>query len=299
MPLITEVSAWPRRPADLPSVALPQHVLMADPASFTVEEVHNPFMAAADGQPLRIDFEVARQQWLDLFAAFRDRAGLKCVALPAVRGLADLCFTANPSLALPLPNGSTEIWIGRMAHASRKHEETQHERYFRQIGFEPQHMPDSVERFECHGDGILHPGRFLMHVGVGPRSSKAAWEVIAKAHPQLDLLMYDLQDPRFYHLDTALAALDETTALFVPQAFNAAGMELLHASFPNAIALSEEESLNFAGNAFCPDKKHVFLQAGCSELQDKMRERGFTPVPVQTSEFMKSGGSVFCLKMAY
>jgi N-dimethylarginine dimethylaminohydrolase len=272
---------------------------MADPAAFTVEEVHNPFMAAADGQPLRVDLETARQQWLDLFTAFQQLAGLKCVALPAVRGLADLCFTANPSLALPLPDGSTEIWIGRMTHASRQHEQSQHERYFRQIGFEPRHMPESVGNFECHGDGILHPGRFLMHVGVGPRSSQAAWQVLAAAHPQMDLLMYELQDPRFYHLDTALAALDEDTALYVPDAFDATGTELLQAAFPNAIALSVEEALNFAGNAFCPDKKHVFLQAGCDALEDRLRARGFTPVPVQTSEFMKSGGSVFCLKMAY
>lgn len=299
MPLIAQLNAWPRRPADLPSVALAQHVLMADPASFTVKEVHNPFMAAADGRPLHIDSAIARQQWLDLFAAFRNHAGIKCVALPAVRGLADLCFTANPSLALPLPDGSTEIWIGRMAHASRKHEQSQHERYFRQLGFEPRHMPESVEKFECHGDGILHPGRFLMHVGIGPRSCKEAWEVLAAAHPQLDLLIYQLQDPRFYHLDTALAALDEDSALFVPEAFDAAGLELLHGAFPNAIALSVEEALNFAGNAFCPDKKHVFLQAGCSALQEKLQAHGFTPVPVQTSEFMKSGGSVFCLKMAY
>jgi len=74
---------------------------------------------------------------------------------------------------------------------------------------------------------------------------------------------------------------------------------LLHAAFPDAIALTETEALNFAGNAFCPDQKHVFLQAGCAALEEKLRAHHFIPVPVDTSEFMKSGGSVFCLKMAY
>jgi len=299
MPLMTHVDAWPRRAADLPAVALPQHVLMANPAAFTIEAVHNPFMADANGNPLAVDLNLARQQWQDLCTAFETQAGLRCAVLPAVAGLADLCFTANPSWALPLPDGRTDIWMGRMTHPSRVQEVSQHQRYFQQLGFAPKHMPESVQKFEGHGDGILHPGRFLIHVGVGPRSSKAAWQHLATTYPQLDLLLYELEDPRFYHLDTALAALDENTALFVPEAFNAAGLELLHAAFPKAIALSEQEALNFAGNAFCPDKKHVFLQSGNTQLEDKLRSLGFSPVAVQSSEFMKSGGSVFCLKMAY
>ena len=299
MPLITHKNAWARRAADLPRVALPQHVLMANPAAFTVEDVHNPFMADAYGNPLVVDFHLAQQQWQDLRTALETQAWLQCTVLPAVAGLADLCFTANPSLALPLPDGRTDIWMGRMTHASRGQEVSLHERFFQQLGFAPKHMPESVQNFEGHGDGILHPGRFLIHVGVGPRSCKAAWQHLATIYPQLDLLLYELNDPRFYHLDTALAALDENTALFVPEAFHADGLELLHAAFPNAIALSAQEAQNFAGNAFCPDKKHVFLQSGNTQLEDQLRSLGFCPVAVESSEFMKSGGSVFCLKMAY
>jgi N-dimethylarginine dimethylaminohydrolase len=299
MPLFRTLEDWPRRVAELPPVALPRHVLMGDPSAFRVEEVHNVFMAAADGTPSVVDPGRARQQWHELRAAFQREADLDCPVLPASSALADLCFTANPSLALPLPDGRTEIWIGRMTHTSRQPESGLHEAFFTERGYDLKHMPEAVGNFECHGDGILHPGRFLLHVGVGVRSSAAAWQHLADAHPQLDLLLYQLQDPRFYHLDTALAALDERTALFVPGAFDVDGTGLLHAAFPDAIALSAEEALNFAGNAFCPDRQHVFLQAGSTALEAKLRERGFIPVPVETGEFMKSGGSVFCLKMAY
>jgi N-dimethylarginine dimethylaminohydrolase len=285
--------------ADTAIVALPRHVLMADPAAFTVKEANNDFMVDADGNLLEVDAELAREQWLKLFQAFQVHAGLKCIALPAQLGLVDLCFTANPSMALPLPDGSTDIWLGIMAHGSRAAESSQHERFFRQLGFEPKSMPESVSRFEAHGDGILHPGRFILHAGIGQRSSKEAWQHLADVYPEMDVLLYELQDPRFYHLDTALAAIDETTALYVPQAFDETGLALVHKAFPNAIALGEAEALNFAGNAFCPDKKHVFLQAGSADLEAKIAARGFTPVPIDTSEFMKSGGSVFCLKMAY
>ncbi len=299
MPIIKTVGDWPHRAAELPSVALPSNVLMADPAEFRIEEVHNSFMSGDDGQPLAVDRELAQRQWRDLVAAFQQHAGLHCTALAPSSGQVDLCFTANPSMALPLPDGSTEIWLGRMTHGSRRSETSAHEDHFQKFGFAIKSMPDHVTNFEGHGDGILHPGRFLLHVGVGPRSCAAAWDALACAHPQLDLLLYELQDPRFYHLDTALAALDETTALYVPGAFSDQGLELVLAAFPNAIPLSDDEALNFAGNAFCPDKKHVFLQAGNPELENKLRKGGFEPVSVDTSEFMKSGGSVFCLKMAY
>ncbi|MCP4092764.1 MAG: amidinotransferase [Planctomycetes bacterium] len=299
MPLIRSVDEWSREVAGAAPVALPRHVLMADPAAFTVKEAINDFMKDADGNLLKVDEELARQQWLNLFQAFQRRAGLNCVALPAQDGLEDLCFTANPSMAIPLPGGGLDIWLGIMAFGSRAGESSQHERYFRQLGLEPKSMPASVTRFEAHGDGILHPGRFILHAGIGQRSSEEAWQHLSEAYPEMDVLLYELQDTPFYHLDTALAALDETTALYMPQAFNETGLELVHKAFPNAIALNEAEGMNFAGNAFCPDKQHVFLQAGSTELEEKIAARGFTPVPIDTSEFMKSGGSVFCLKMAY
>ena len=36
---------------------------------------------------------------------------------------------------------------------------------------------------------------------------------------------------------------------------------------------------------------------GANEANAKLRSAGFNVVEVDTSEFMKSGGSVFCLKM--
>lgn len=298
MPVFHDVDAWPRRPADLPSVADPRHVLLGDPGAFEVAEVQNEFMRDAQGRPQTVDRQEAMRQWQALRQAFLD-AGLQCETLPAADGLADLCFTANPSFVLPLPEGGHQVWMARMAHASRRAESELHGDFFRQRGMDPMPLPEGIERFEGHGDGVLHPRRFLLHAGVGVRSEGPAWQALADAHPQLDILCYRLVDPRFYHLDTALAALDEETALFVPQAFDDSGLALLQAAFPKAIALSESEALQFAGNAFCPDGKHVFLQRGCKDLESRLRDRGFLPVPVETGEFMKSGGSVFCLKLAF
>lgn len=296
MALFTRAADWPRRPAQLPRAPLCGAVLMADPADFAVQAVHNPHMAGADGRPHRIDSALARRQWEALAAAYR-QIGVQVEILPAQAGLADLCFSANPSLFIPGPAGGM-VWASRMTHSSRRAEAAAHQAWFRARGRVAREWPAGIARCEGGGDGIPHPGRALLHAGCGPRSERAAWEAIAAAQPELDVLAYALRDPRYYHLDTALAALDENRCLYAPEAFDEDGIGLIRAAFADPIALAPEEALNFAANAHCPDGRHVLLQRGSPRAEAALRERGFTPVPLDTGEFMKSGGSVFCLKQA-
>ncbi|TAH34494.1 MAG: amidinotransferase [Planctomycetota bacterium] len=297
MPLHARLADWPRRPGQLPATQRPARVLLADPGRFDIAEVQNVHMAGADGRPRRVDRSAARRQWQALADAYRS-GGVAVDVLPAVPGLPDLCFTANPSLYLPLPGGGGELWLARMTHPSRRPEVEQHAAYARARGYVLREMPARVTRFEGSGDGVVHPGRFLLHAGIGARTERAAWEALAAAHPELDILLYALADERFYHLDTALAPLDERSALLVPQAFDRDGLELARAAFPDAIEVPLDEALRFAANAHCPDGRHVLIQRGCARTEAALRERGFTPVPLETGEFIKSGGSVFCLKQA-
>ncbi len=297
MAVYADLAQWTRRPEALARTSLPRTVLLGDPAAFTVAAVHNPHMADAEGHPQRINSAAARAEWLALAAAYR-ALGLAVEVLPADPSLPDLCFTANPSLALPLPQG-WEIWLAHMTHASRRPEADLHAEWYATRGLTLRRMPDSVARFEGGGDGIPHPGRFLLHAGVGPRSALAAWEFLAAAHPDLDVLLYSLEDPRFYHLDTALAALDERHCLYVPEAFDARGRELLAAAFAIPIPIALEEALNFAGNAHCPDGRHVLLPKGNPLIEHALARHDFIPIPLDTREFQKSGGSVYCLKQAF
>ncbi len=298
MGLFRTASEWLRRVEALPAVPLLSSVLLGDPAEFEVLEVINVHMAAADGGLQQIDRMSAKGQWHFLLDAYRG-IGMRVEVLPAKPGLADSCFTANPSIVLSLPDGGRVAWLAKMAHPSRAPEVALHEEFLRGQGIEIREMPDSVSRFEGCGDGLLHPGRLLLHAGVGPRTEEAAWQVIAEAHPELDVLVYRLQDERFYHLDTALAPLAERTAMYVEEAFDAEGLELIHAAFPKAFPVPLAEGLNFACNAHCPDRCHVLIQRGCPETVAELKRRDFVPVELETSEFRKSGGSVFCLKLAY
>ncbi len=295
MAIIRDVREWQRRPNDYPAVAAPQSVLMAAADYFDIEEAHNTHMQDANGQLQQIDKQLAQRQWQQLYDGFA-ASGLNVEALEAQPDMPDLVFTANPSFIVP---HYRHAWCSKMAHQARQPEVEVHRRFFEQQGFEIRTLTANDIKFEGHGDGLWHPQRLLLHAAVGQRSDLQGWQEIDAAYPELDILLYELQHKDFYHLDTALTCLDEQTALFVDDAFNDGGRALLHAAFPQAIALNDFEAKQFAGNAFCADGKQVFIEQGCNALNEKLTARGFTVHPVATQQFRLSGGSVFCLKQAY
>jgi N-dimethylarginine dimethylaminohydrolase len=105
-----------------------------------------------------------------------------------------------------------------------------------------------------------------------------------------------LADPRFYHLDTCFFAINEWTVAIYEGAFDERGLALIRHFFKNVISVSEKEALNFALNAVAI-KDDIILQKGSPEFVAALKKYGFNAIEVDTSEFMKSGGSVFCMKM--
>lgn len=298
MTLVRTLDAWHSRPADYPRVEPFAQLLLGHPGHFRVEEVHNPLMVDAEGQPRRIDPELALAQWQAMLEAF-EASGLTCHVLEANPELPDLCFTANPSFVMPVSADRREAWLANMRFAPRRPESELHAGFLHAAGYLLRRMPDPVQRFEGHGDGLWHPGRFLLHAGVGTRTEHAAWEAIQAAYPELDILLYGLQPGDCYHLDTALAALSEDCALVVPTAFSAEGLELVRAAFPERIELTPEQGSALYGNAFSADGKTVFLPAGDPELAARIEAQGFAVVELEMSEFHKAGGSIFCSKLGF
>jgi len=186
-----------------------------------------------------------------------------------------------------------------MTHAERAGEGEHVVSLLERRGFAVERLNTPRERIEGMGDGLWHVGRRLLWAGCGPRSSESAWREIAERF-DLPVLLLDLTDRDFYHLDTALALLDEDSCLVQLSALQPHSRELLRHLFPRAIAVDEHEArTHFACNAFCPDGRHVVLQRGSERTCAALRAHGFEPIEVDTGEFLKSGGSVFCMKLAY
>ena len=80
-------------------------------------------------------------------------------------------------------------------------------------------------------------------------------------------------------------------------AFSARSVEALREGFPDLIEVNEREATEFfACNATACLGRTVLIQEGADETAAELESRGFDVVRVQTREFMKSGGSVYCMK---
>ena len=283
--------------ADLATLPLPRNVLMTSPSYFDVAYVINPHMAAHVG---KVDAGEASREWLSLREAY-EGLGITAHVMEGAEGLLDMVFCANQTLPYLRPENLTHgVVLSRMHAPQRRDEVAYFERFFREKGFEITRLPpDRVTDFEGMGDAIWHPNRYLLWGGYGIRSSREAYQEISDAL-DVRVVMLHLEDEEFYHLDTCFSVLDEETVLIFPGAFQPEGLEIIRSLFRRVIGAPEDESRRkFACNAHCPDGKHVLIQSGCVTTNRLLTEAGFEPLEIDTSEFLKAGGSVFCMKQMF
>lgn len=281
-----DVAAVPPRPE-------PQRVLMCTPEHFDVVDVKNPYMQGNIG---RIDRVKAAAQWRALAAVF---TGLdhEVVTLDGAPGLEDMVFAANQTLPGVDAAGRPYAVMSRMRHAARRLEVPYFRDFFAERGYAILELSEDVSWFEGQGDAIWHPGKQLLWGGHGHRSSDRAYAEIAQLL-DLPVILLELLQDDFYHLDTCFCALSADAALVHPAAFDRESLALIHAMFARVIEVDAREAAEcFACNALCLDGRSVVMQRGAGRTVAALRAAGFTPVEVETGEFLKSGGSVFCLKL--
>ncbi len=282
---------------DCPSLPRPGRVLLTSPTHFDVEYVINPHMADHVGE---VDGQQSGREWRVLYDAY-ESLGFTVNVAEGVEGLADMAFCANQTLPFYRPRtGKRGVVMSRM-HAPQRRPEVEHfERFFRNIGYEIIHLDEQrVDDFEGMGDAIWHPQKYLLWGGYGIRSSREAYEVISELL-DVRVLLLRLNDPDFYHLDTCFSVLDRRSVLIYPGAFDDEGLPLIRHFFERVIEAPEDEARRrFACNAHSPDGEHVIIQQGCEETNALLRKADFEPVEVDTSEFLKAGGSVFCMKQMF
>jgi len=281
--------------AAAPARGAVSRVLMARPDFFTVESVINPWMKDASGNLNRVDRDLAQAQWAALKAAY-ESIGLGVEVIEAGDGLPDFCFCANQSFPFHDSHGRPGVILSRMKSQTRAPEVAYYERWYSRRGWRLHTLSPAVSSFEGMGDAIWHPAKRVLFGGVGPRTSEAAWPEVSRI-ADVPVIPLRLEDLAFYHLDTCLACLNAESALWIEAAFDAPSRQRLKAAFPALIDISAADAANFACNAHCPDGRHVLLQRGSAATVSELKRRGFEVMEVETGEFLKSGGSVFCLKL--
>lgn len=261
-------------------VAYPRHYLMCPPTYFEVTYSINPWMDP--GRP--VDRTRAQAQWQWLVDTFIDQ-GHKVDFIDPVPGLPDMVFAANAATVV-----DGRVLVARFRHPQRQPETAAYLAWFRSHGYPDARVATMVN--EGEGDNRVTRERIL--AGRGFRTEP---EAHAEAYRHLDreVVGLELVDPRFYHLDTALAVLDEEAGeiMYYPAAFSAASRALLARLYPDAIRASDADAAVFGLNAVS-DGRNVLLPAAAPDLAAQLRERGYHPVGLDLSELLKAGGGIKC-----
>lgn len=277
---------------DTPSMSFPNKVLMVEPTHFSVEYVINPHMADNVGM---VDKMEAQNEW-DLIKSTFEQIEIEPHIIEGQQDLPDMVFCANQSLPFVDDDDKKRVFMSIMHTEERRQEVPYIEQWFRQAGYEIHFLnEDKIEDFEGCGDAIWHTGKKLLWGGYGYRSSIKAYKEISETF-DLPIIALELIDEAFYHLDTCFCVLNKKTALIYPDAFTDEGLGLINSIFENVIEATEYEAKKlFACNATCPDGKNVIIQQGATDVNKNLRDAGFAVHEVNTGEFIKSGGSVFCM----
>lgn len=284
--------------SDLPVMPAPSNVLMVRPTHYDIKYVINPYMGKNVGA---VDKMQALNEWKHLFDGFEE-LGFKVEAIDGLEDLPDMVFCANQSIPYVGKDGNKGVLMSIMNSEYRKPEVNRIREYFESKNYEIQQLGDGGDKnisFEGMGDALWHFKKRLIWGGYGFRTTSGVYEKISEIL-ETPVVALELVDEKFYHMDTCMSILSEHAVMIYADAFTKRGLDIIHKLFDTVIEASKYEAENlFSVNATCPDGKNVLIQQGCTDINKKLRDAGFSVHEYSTYEFIKSGGSVFCMKLLY
>ena len=266
--------AEPAKPGRTPRT---RRYAMTPPAFFAIEYAINPWMDITTS----VDVHVAQAQWEGLRQTYL-RLGHHVDLVEPVPGLPDMVYAANGGFI-----ADDIAIVARFRFAERAGESHAYAAWMSSLGYRP-----VSTRHVNEGQGDLLMVGEMVLAGYGFRTERRAHDEVSAALG-VPVVSLELVDPRFYHLDTALAVLDDHTIAFYPPAFSAAAADQLHALFPDALVVGSADAFVLGLNVVS-DGLHVVLPSAATGFATLLRAAGFEPIGVDLSELLKGGGSVKC-----
>ena len=264
-------------PAALTRTAVKRTVLMCKPEFFTVVYRINPWMDPA----LPTDTSLAVAQWQTLYDTYIG-LGFDVHLIDPIDGLPDMVYAANGGFVI-----DGIAYGANFTYPQRQPEGPAYMDWFGDNGFD---VRDPAEINEGEGDFLLVGDVIL--AGTGFRSASNSHEEVSGIFNR-PVITLKLVNPSFYHLDTAIAVLDDTTIAYLPSAFDEPSLAVLRERYPDAIIVTEEDAAILGLNSYS-DGYNVVIAARAKDFERQLRERGYNPIGVDLSELLLGGGGVKC-----
>lgn len=270
-----ELAATP--PIESDRVAVHKTVLMCRPDFFTVGYRINPWM-----HPERpTSTQTAVTQWEALHAAYL-ALGYDVHLIDPIDGLNDMVYAANGGFTL-----DGMAYGALFTYEQRAAEGPAYMAWLEEAGFEvhaPSHVNEGEGDFLVAGDAIL--------AGHGFRTTLESHDELRRIFGR-EVVSLRLVDPSFYHLDTAVAILDDANVAYLPKAFDEASRAELARRFPDAVLVGDDDAAVLGLNAF-GDGRSMVIASRADGFDRDLAARGYATVGVDLSELLLGGGGVKC-----
>jgi N-dimethylarginine dimethylaminohydrolase len=255
----------------------PRRYLMCRPTYFAVDYRINPWMDPT----APYDTALAIAQWTRLRDVFTG-LGHTVEEIEPLPGLPDMVFAANGATVV---DGT--VLAVQFRDPERADEAPAYRSWFERAGFR---VHEAKQTNEGEGD-ILLAGPYLL-AGTGFRTVHAAHSQVQEVFGR-PVITLQLVDPAYYHLDTALCVLDDTTIAYLPEAFSPGSQAVLRRLYPDAIIATAADAEVLGLNAVS-DGRTVVLPVQATGLNAALRDRGYDTIGVDMSELRKAGGGPKC-----
>jgi N-dimethylarginine dimethylaminohydrolase len=299
------------------------HVLMGDPAFFSVTGGANPHTRTRWGTRRSVDRALAISQWQRLHDLLRE-LGVQVLVVPPDEAQPGLVYPANAGIMLDVdeerPPAQRRFVLANLL-PTRAGEREHYRRVLeaagiRTEGFDERFRMEGEADFFPAGDvylfthGALERQRFVPAFGFPPwkrvygfRTDRRAEPLLAELVAPRRVVALELTQEAHYHGDTVLCAFGPARrhllayrAGLSPASF----ARLLNLFGSWLVELTEADAARYAANSFSlvrGNEAFLVMPAGVSDrLLTQVRDRGVTPITVDVSEFLKKGGgSVKCM----
>lgn len=254
-------------------------VLLCRPLFYNVSYSINPWMI-----PGSVDLNKAQDQWERLVEVYQG-LDVEVSVIDQKQNLPDMVFATDQAIVY-----NKIALLSNFRYKERRGENVPYSDWFKRNNYSVKNAAKDIF-FEGTGECLFF--RDILFAGHGFRSSKKAAKYI-QDELQIEVISLKLTNPNFYHLDTALFPLNDTTAFFYPEAFDQPSLETLKKVVTNLIPFSKTEAHSFAANSVVTDH-HVVMPTNIPTFKDKVKNLGYKAVEVDMSEYIKSGGAAHCL----
>lgn len=256
--------------------------LMCPPQFFGVEYEINPWMNCQ----VAVNRQLASQQWQTLRDTYLS-LGRRIHEVDPAPGWPDMVFTANAGLAIR----SGQALVASFRHPERQGEEPHYKRWFNEHGWAVKQLDTPFE-----GQGEVFPWQDQILFSHGFRSSlQAAQDLNTELGKKVICLQ--LTNPKFYHLDMALAPIPQAKIIvYYPQAFSADSVAKIKSLKADFIEINQHDVEAFGANLVAIDET-IIMGAGTQKLAHHLRQKGLKVIELDMSEFRKAGGGVKCLTL--